>query len=80
MVHALALLGSLAAKNPVRRPPSTPPFYIIVPFIIIVVLFIAVMIWLIVSDERADARRRADEQKARGLKFGRMDPRYAKDS
>lgn len=61
------------------RQPSQPPYWLIIPFILVVVGFVVVMIWLIVSDEKQDAMRRADDAKAKSLKFGRMDPRYHKD-
>jgi len=53
------------------------PFYYVVPFVVIVVGLIAFMIWLIVSDERADAKKRDNDKRARSLKYGKADPRYA---
>jgi hypothetical protein len=84
---ALVLFSSLAAQVQARPPAKRfggvnterPPYWLIIPFICIVIGFLIVMIWLIVADERQDARRKADEKKANSLKFGRMDPRYHKD-
>mmetsp|Transcript_19313 Transcript_19313/g.64747 ORF Transcript_19313/g.64747 Transcript_19313/m.64747 type:complete len:128 (+) Transcript_19313:2-385(+) len=55
------------------------PVWVIALFAIFIVSIIAFLVYLIISDEREDARRRADEEKARSLKFGRMDPRYHRE-
>lgn len=58
-------------------PPPDVPFYMIIPFVLIIVGIITFMIWLIVSDERADMKKRENEKRARSLKYGKADPRYA---
>lgn len=59
-----------------HHPAPEIPIYYVIPFIIIIVGIIAFMIWLIISDEKADAKRRSNEKRARGLKYGKADPRY----
>lgn len=43
---------------------------------LLVIAAIAFMIYLIVRDEREESKRVEEEKRVRGLKFGRMDPRY----
>lgn len=76
----LGLYGFHGAQFMKNMPPAdkltTISIWWIVPFVLVFVSVIAATIWLVVTDERADARKREDEQRARKLKFGRMDPRY----
>lgn len=50
--------------------------WVVIPFVCIVVFIIAFMIWLVISDEKADSKKRELEKRAKGLKYGRSDPRY----
>ena len=81
-------INGLGAKGPMRGKPGRPradhgtpemAMWLVIPFVLIVIFVIALMIWLIISDEKADAKKREDEKRARSLKFGRMDPRYHRD-
>lgn len=50
--------------------------WVVIPFVLIVVFILAFMIWLVISDEKADSKKRELDKRAKGLKYGRSDPRY----
>jgi hypothetical protein len=62
--------------NRMNEPVGDIAIWVIIPFVLIVVFIIAFMIWLVVSDEKADAKKRELDKRAKGLKYGRSDPRY----